>query len=123
MFSESPDKSALRIAVTSQNFRTVTGHAGKTRRFLVYRAGPDGTVTELDRLDLPMGMALHDYHGDDHPVYAFDAVVTAGCGDGFARRLAERGVRVVATAETDPLVAVAAVAAGRALPPALPHEH
>jgi hypothetical protein len=28
----------MRIGVTSQNFRTITGHAGKTRRFLVYQA-------------------------------------------------------------------------------------
>ena len=26
----------MRIGVTSQNFRTITGHAGKTRRFLIY---------------------------------------------------------------------------------------
>ncbi|MEW8693532.1 MAG: nitrogen fixation protein, partial [Candidatus Thiodiazotropha endolucinida] len=26
----------MKIAVTSQNFRTITQHAGKTRRFLIY---------------------------------------------------------------------------------------
>jgi len=28
----------MRIGVTSQNFRTITGHAGKTRRFLVFES-------------------------------------------------------------------------------------
>jgi hypothetical protein len=28
----------MRIAVTSQNFRTVTGHAGRARRFIVSEA-------------------------------------------------------------------------------------
>ncbi|HKJ77206.1 MAG TPA: nitrogen fixation protein, partial [Gammaproteobacteria bacterium] len=43
----------MEIAITSQNFRTVTGHAGKTRRFLVYEAGPGQEPVEVDRLDLP----------------------------------------------------------------------
>ena len=30
----------MRIAVASQNFRTVTGHAGKSRRFLVFDVAP-----------------------------------------------------------------------------------
>jgi hypothetical protein len=28
----------MRIAITSQNFRTVTGHAGRAGRFLVFEA-------------------------------------------------------------------------------------
>ena len=35
----------MKIAVTSQNFRTITGHAGKTRRFIIYGAqGTDAPV-------------------------------------------------------------------------------
>jgi predicted Fe-Mo cluster-binding NifX family protein len=114
----------MRIAVTSQNFRTITGHAGKTRRFLVFEAGPDGvTPVEVDRLDLPSSMSLHEYHGDDHPVYGMDVVLTAGCGEGFVRRLASHGVRVFATSEPNPLRAVMAVMAGDDLPPATAHEH
>lgn len=114
----------MRVAVTSQNFRTITGHAGRTRRFLVFEAGADGmTPEEVERLDLPRSMSLHEYHGDDHPIYRTDVVVTAGCGEGFVRRLAAHGVRVIATAEDDPLRAVTAVMAGVDLPPAAPHEH
>jgi hypothetical protein len=43
----------MRIAVSSQNFRTITGHAGKSRRFIVYHAKPGETPQELERLDLP----------------------------------------------------------------------
>jgi predicted Fe-Mo cluster-binding NifX family protein len=113
----------LRIAVSSQNFRTVTSHAGKTRRFLVYLSQDDGSVREVERLDLPMGQSLHDNHGDDHPLYRVDVVVTGGCGEGFVRRMSGHGVRVVATAEPDPQTAARAVAAGLPLPPAAPHEH
>jgi len=112
----------MRIGVTSQNFRTITGHAGKSRRFLVYESGPSGTQ-EVDRLDLPKEMSMHEFRGDRHPLDDLDVLVTAGCGEGFRQRMAARGVRVVATSETDPLKAVSAVAAGTELPPAPPEGH
>lgn len=113
----------MRIAVASQNFRTVTAHAGKTRRFLVFETAPEGTVAEVDRLDLPREMSLHDFHGDgDHPLYAMDAIIAGSAGPGFVRRLESRGVRVAATLEQDPLTAVRGFIAGT-LPPAPPHDH
>lgn len=115
----------MRVAVTSQNFKTITGHAGKTRRFLVYEIDGGGVPVEVDRLDLPKEMALHDYHGEDHPLFGLglDALVTQGAGQGFMRRLAQQGIVVHATSESDPQVAVWLVATGSALPPPLPHEH
>jgi len=113
----------MRIGITSQNFRTITGHAGKTRRFLVYEAEGDEAPREAERIDLPKEMSLHEYHGPDHPIYGLDVVITATCGQGFTQRLAKHGVRVVTTAETDPVTAAAAVAAGRPLPSAEPHGH
>ncbi|MEA3274848.1 MAG: NifB/NifX family molybdenum-iron cluster-binding protein [Pseudomonadota bacterium] len=113
----------MRIAVASQNFRTVTGHAGKTRRFLIYDTTLSGTPQEVERLDLPHEMSLHEYHGVDHPIFGVHAVITTSCGAGFTQRLARQGVRVVATSESDPLTAASAVAAGRPLPTAEPHEH
>lgn len=113
----------MRIAVTSQNFRSVTGHAGKARRFLMYVAGPDAAVHSGERLDLPPYMAMHGYEErNSHPLDDVDVLITAGCGDGFVRRMARRGVRVVATAETDPEIAVHAFLAGCLKPPA-PHCH
>jgi predicted Fe-Mo cluster-binding NifX family protein len=115
----------LRIAVSSQNFKTITGHAGKSRRFVVYEVDGDGTPREADRLDLPKDMSMHDYHGDDHPLFglSLEALVTQGAGQGFLQRMARHGIRVHLTSESDPMVAVARLAAGEPLPPALPHEH
>lgn len=99
----------MMIAVTSQNFRTVTGHAGRARRFLVYSAEPGATPREVDRLDLPKELALHEFHGPDpHPLDRMDALITGGAGEHFKERLAARGVRVHVTTETDPVTAVAA---------------
>jgi predicted Fe-Mo cluster-binding NifX family protein len=113
----------MRIGICSQNFRTITGHAGKTRRFIVFELQSDGKVEETDRLDMPKAMSLHEFHGTDHPLFTLDVIVTASCGEGFIRRLAAHGVSVVTTSEGDPMTAATALASNRALPAALPHEH
>jgi predicted Fe-Mo cluster-binding NifX family protein len=111
----------MKIAVTSQNFRTVTGHGGKSRRFLIYDAQPGTPPTEVDRLDLPIEQSFHEFSGGSHPVDGVDALVTGSAGSGFIRKLAERGIRVVVTGETDPVKAVDDVLAGHITPPA-PHD-
>lgn len=114
----------MKIGVTSQNFRTITGHAGKTRRFLVYGQPDNAEVREISRLDLPKEMSMHEFRGEGgHPIDEFDVIVTASCGDGFMRRMAARGIRVICTAETDPLTAASAVCHGLPLAEPAPHEH
>ena len=97
----------MKIAVTSQNFRTVTPHAGRTRRFLVYEAAEGGEPVEVERLDLPKELAIHEFHAEGpHPLDAVDVVIAGSFGEGFATRLATRGIVAVATAKADPLEAV-----------------
>lgn len=99
----------MRIAVTSQNFRTVTGHAGRARRFLIYGVQPDAEPVEVDRLDLPKELAMHDFHGaGPHPIDGVDVILSEGFGEGFAQRMARRGILAVATEEIDPVEAVKA---------------
>jgi predicted Fe-Mo cluster-binding NifX family protein len=103
----------MKIAVTSQNFRTITPHAGRTRRFLVYEAEPGAAPVEVDRLDLPKEMAFHDFHGDGtHPLDSVDVVIAGSFGEGFGRRMEGRGILAVATEESDPVKAVEAFLAG-----------
>jgi predicted Fe-Mo cluster-binding NifX family protein len=106
----------MRIAVTSQNFRTVTGHAGRARRFIVFEADGREAPREIERLDLDNDMTIHGYnHQAAHPLDSMQVLITGGAGEGFVRHLAARGVMVVATPETDPLRAVEAFFAGRVL--------
>lgn len=115
----------MRIAITSQNFRTITGHAGKTRRFLIVEADGQTPAREIERLDLPSGMSLHDYAGEDHPLFAqgVEVLITQGAGRGLMQRLQAQGIRVHTTAASDPLQAANDLAAGRVLPVAQPHSH
>jgi predicted Fe-Mo cluster-binding NifX family protein len=100
----------MKIAVTSQNFRTVTGHAGRARRFLIYDAEPGAEPVEVARLDLPKELAMHEFHGAGgerpHPTDGVDVILSQGFGDGFARRMAKRGIAVFVTDKADPVEAV-----------------
>jgi predicted Fe-Mo cluster-binding NifX family protein len=107
-----------KIGVTSQNFRTITGHAGKARRFMVFEQGAQG-VQETERLDLPKEMSMHGYPQDQtHPLDQLDILITVGCGQGFVSKMAARGIKVIPTSETDPMIAASAILEGKLLPPA-----
>lgn len=117
----------LKIGVSSQNFRTITGHAGKGRRFIVFESRDGTAVEETARLDLPLEMSLHEWNGQgEHPLFALDYLITGGCGEGFMRKMGSQGVMVRVTSETDPLTAVQALLSGN-LPegttPTHPHDH
>ncbi len=112
----------MKIGVTSQNFRTITAHAGMARRFMIFEAAGGQTV-EIARLDLPKEMSLHEHPGGvAHPIDEIDILITASAGEGFIRKAAERGVKVILTSETDPLAAVSAVLSGARLPAPAPEE-
>ncbi len=113
----------MRFAITSQNFRTITGHAGKARRFIIFEGDDVLSVAEKGCLDLPLEMSMHAHDERfPHPLDGCDVLITAGSGDGFVMRMARRGTRVVATAETVPLTAVRGFLAGTLKPPQ-PHDH
>jgi predicted Fe-Mo cluster-binding NifX family protein len=112
----------MQIGIASQNFRTITGHAGKTRRFLLFTADNQGPTRETGRLDLPREQALHEFRGSEHPLFQLDVLIVGSCGPGFRQRLAAAGVQVVTTSETDPARAVTAFLAG-SLPPGEAHPH
>jgi predicted Fe-Mo cluster-binding NifX family protein len=114
----------MKIAITSQNFRSITQHAGKSRRFLIFEQDPvSGKPMETGRLDLPREMSMHEFRGEDHPLFKVDILVTGSGGEGFIRRMAQAGVQVVVTSEKDPYTASEAILNGTPLPPPEPHTH
>ncbi|MCU7834598.1 MAG: nitrogen fixation protein [gamma proteobacterium symbiont of Taylorina sp.] len=113
----------MKIAVTSQNFRTITGHAGKTRRFIVYQAKENDVPVEIERLDLAKEMSMHAWQGGAHPIDVVDVLITAGCGEGFIHKMAYRNIQVIRTSEADPVTAVTAIIKGQSLPDPEAHHH
>ncbi len=117
----------MRIAVASQNRRTVTPHAGRTRRFFIYEAEPGGEPQFVDRLELPKEQTLHNWgNHPGHPIYDYDVVISGSMGPNFVDRMDRYGVEALATSETDPDTAVRKYCAGTlpTLPPeSHTHEH
>ena len=97
----------MKIAVTSDDFLTVTGHAGRARRFLIYDISPAGEPSECARLDLSSEQTFHSTGGAGaHPIDGVAAVLSASFGAHFAELMAARGIKAVATGQNDPLGAV-----------------
>jgi predicted Fe-Mo cluster-binding NifX family protein len=115
----------MQIAVTSQNRKTVTGHAGKCRKFWIYEM-EGREVRSKNLLELPIEQSFHESHGDaPHPLDGVNVLITGGMGTGLQQRLKQKGILAVATAETDPDRAVAAWLDGSLieLPPDAHHGH
>ena len=110
--AERPSGDGLRIAVTSQNRKTVTEHAGKCRKFWIYDVR-QGQVTGRTLLELPIEQSFHESPaGQAHPLDAVDVLITAGIGSGLQQRLQQSGIQSVVTSEEDPDQAVAVFLAG-----------
>ena len=106
----------MKIGISSQNFRTITGHAGKARRFFVYEGNSANDLQLIDKLDLPKEQSIHESNpAERHVLDDLDVLITAGCGEGFLRKMASRGVKVLRTSEQDPLIAAKNVIEGKPL--------
>jgi predicted Fe-Mo cluster-binding NifX family protein len=112
----------MRIAVTSQNFKSVSGHAGKSRRFIVFNVSTPCDSPEVVWLDLPLEMSFHEFAGGAHPLDDMDVILTSSAGQGFVSKLAQRGVKVITCGESDPRTAVRDYLTG-SLQAANPHAH
>jgi len=96
----------MKIGITSQNFRTITGHAGKARRFFVYEGSNGNDIKLIDKIDLPKDQSISASNSSEkHPIDGLDILITASCGGGFQRKMKSRGITLVKTGEQDPLTA------------------
>ncbi len=97
----------MKIAVTSQDRKTITGHAGKCRKFWLYEI--DGkTILNKTLLELALEQSLHESHGaGTHPLDGIDVLISGGAGQGLIRRLDSMGIQGLVTPETEPDSAVA----------------
>lgn len=97
----------FRIAVCSQNRKTVTDHAGKCRKFWIYEVR-QGQVFGKSLLELPIEQSMHETPaGQAHPLDDMDVLITQGIGSGMQQRLERNQTQTIVTMETDPDRAVA----------------
>ena len=106
----------MKIAVTSQNRRDITEHAGRCRNFWVYDVD-DGIILDSTLVELPKESSFHDSSPHEpHPLDGVEVLISGGMGDGLRMRLARRGIEALVTTERDPEHAVKAWLAGCLLP-------
>ena len=99
----------IKIAVTSQNRKTVTEHAGKCRKFWIYET-QGGRVLGKTLLELPLEQSLHSSASDEtHALDEVDVLVTASIGGGLKQRLNDKGIETIVTDRTDPDAVVEAL--------------
>jgi predicted Fe-Mo cluster-binding NifX family protein len=105
--SKHPNREDLmKIAVTSQNRKTVTQHAGRCRKFLLFHI-VEGQVAKKELLELPKEQSFRESSSQlPHPLDDIDVLITRGMGSGLAMRLKQKGIESVTTEDDDPDAAV-----------------
>lgn len=103
----------MKVAIATRNFTKVARHAGQTRDWLIYDGSGEPTRITLTKAELP-----HHFRDDGpHPLDGVDLMVAGSAGDGFIRRMAKRGTRVMITSEKNPHIAAEKLAGGQPLSP------
>lgn len=106
----------MKIAVTSQNRREVTEHAGRCRKYWIYDI-EDKQVIRKKLLELPMEQSFHESPAHEpHPLDVAAVLISGSMGQGMYLRLAAKGIIGIVTAEKDPDRAVQEYLAGNLHP-------
>lgn len=107
-----------KIVVSSQDYRTVCGHAGQCRRWLMFEVSPEGKPALKEQIELPLPQVFHHFKGaGPHPLDAASVLITRFAGEGFTKKMAKRGIEVKQTREREAQKAVADYLAGKLAPP------
>ncbi len=99
------------VAVTSQNNKTITKHAGECRNYLIYTIDND-TIISKKILELQKNESLkYTFHEDknENPknlLYDVDILLTGSIGKGGINRLANQNVIAYLVQEKDPDAAI-----------------
>lgn len=96
----------IRIAVTSQNRKIITAHAGRCRKFWLFTI-EDNHIIDKQLLELAKEQSFHESsNSEPHPLDDIEVFITAGMGQGMVRRLVSKNIKGLVTQETDPETAV-----------------
>ena len=110
----------MKIAIATDNYTRVAGHAGKARHWLLYLLHghtPQQLLPAPTLIKLAPEQVMHHFKDDaPHPLDGVDLVVAGSAGEAFIRHMRERGADVLLTGEDDPATALTQILAGEALP-------
>jgi predicted Fe-Mo cluster-binding NifX family protein len=93
---------ALKIAVSSQDRRTITGHVGRCRKFWVYEIRGNRIDNKTLRELTPAQMLHSSPLGNGHPLDDVHVLITAAVTPFLYQRLQRGGVKPFVTEKSDP---------------------
>ncbi len=116
------DEMVMKIAVTSQNRKSITEHAGRCRKFQLFEIG-EGRIISKELVELSKEQSFHESSPHEaHPLDVVDVLISGGMGNGMIRRLGNKGITGVITSQSDPETAVKLYLEGK-LQSEEPHQH
>lgn len=98
-----------KIAVTVQNRRTISEHAGRCKNFLIYTI-QNSVITNKYLLELTEDETLHNvFHNGPNSesiLFNMNILITRGIGEGAINKLATKNVVCLKVGEKDPDLAI-----------------
>ncbi|WP_051145176.1 NifB/NifX family molybdenum-iron cluster-binding protein [Thiomicrorhabdus sp. Kp2] len=96
----------MKIAITSPNAKTISGHAGKCPGYLIYEIDSNQDIQKT-HIKLTKEQVLKNLSGalslnTEHPLYGIDTFITQSLGEGLKNRLAQDNIKVYTTENSDP---------------------
>lgn len=102
---------SIKIAITAQNRKTISSHAGACRNYFIYTIDDDGSYKK-ELIELAKNESLrYTFHDDTsekpfNKLFEMDVILTGGIGLGGVKRLAANGVIARIINETEPDLAI-----------------
>ena len=102
----------MKFAVASDDFHSVSGHAGHAARFVVFEGEAGAEPVEIARIDLADEQTIHNFAGGAHPLDGVNVLIAGSAGGCFVERMKARGITIVVVRDVTPADAVCAYLAG-----------
>lgn len=118
----------MKIAFSLQNGKTVSGHAGRCTKFVIYDVQDDKetskSIVEVDK-DGTFHNIFHEgtMPFSDHPLSDVDIIISGSMGAGFVNKMKSQGIKALQIAEKDPDLAMEKLLAGNLEVMAVDHHH
>lgn len=101
----------MKIALSFQDGKTISGHAGRCTKFLVYDI-QDNNYVSKSVLEIDEDRILHNVLHNlmlpfmDHPIFNMDVIISKSMGDGFIKKMKIKGIEAIPTSEVEADLAV-----------------
>ena len=107
----------MKIAITSQNVRSVTAHAGRCRKFWVYDIVKVGSEINKKFVELETDETLHSMKEHlPEKLTGLNVLITMNLGDSLRSKLSAAGVLSHVTDEPSPDYALLKFLASKSIP-------